>query len=52
MIDQDRRIEASREAFGWMDSADRARSTVIYWLACACIGMVTGGVVIVLAVLR
>lgn len=52
MIDQDRRIEASREAFGWMDCADRARSTAIYWLACACIGIMTGGVVIVLAGLR
>jgi len=51
MTDHDKRIAASREAFGWMDSADRAR-TAIYWMACAIIGMISGGVVIVLMVLR
>jgi len=53
MTDHDyKRIAASREAFGWMDSANRARSTAIYWMACAVIGMISGGVVIVLMVLR
>jgi len=52
MTDHDKRIAASREAFGWMDSADRARSTAIYWMACAVLGMISGGVVIVLAGLR
>jgi hypothetical protein len=52
MTDHDRRIEASREAFAWMDDDPWTNGTAVYWLLAAIIGMMTGGVVIVLMVLR
>jgi hypothetical protein len=51
--EQERRVQASRDALAWMDEDRRwTEGTAVYWFAFALLGVVTGAVVIVLAGLR
>lgn len=50
--EQERRVQASRDALAWMEEDRRWRGTAVYWFAFALLGVVTGAVVIVLAGLR
>lgn len=50
--EQERRVQASRDALAWMDEDRRWAGTAVYWFIAAMIGVATGAVVIVLAGLR
>jgi hypothetical protein len=51
--EQERRVQASRDALAWMDEDRRwTEGTAVYWFAFALLGVVTGAVVIALAGLR
>jgi hypothetical protein len=50
--EQERRVQASRDALAWMDEDRRWQGTAVYWFAFAMIGVATGAVVIALAGLR
>ncbi len=50
--EQERRVQASREAWAWMDEDRRSRGTAAHWFVAAMLGIATGAVVIVLAGLR
>jgi hypothetical protein len=50
--EQERRVQASRDALAWMDEDRRWQGTAVYWFAFALLGVVTGAVVIALAGLR
>lgn len=51
--EQQRRVQASREAWAWMEEDRRwAEGTAVYWFLFAMLGIATGAVVIVLAGLQ
>ncbi len=50
--EQERRVQASRDALAWMDEDRRWQGTAVYLMVSAILGAMTGGVVIVLMVLR
>lgn len=52
MSDDNPHIRASGEAFGWVEEDRWAKGPAVYFMVSAIIGMMTGGVVIALAVLR
>jgi hypothetical protein len=51
--EQERRVQASRDALAWMEEDKRwAEGTAVYWFLFALLGVATGAVVIALAGLR
>lgn len=50
--EQERRVQASRDALAWMEEDRRWQGTAVYWFLFALLGVATGAVVIVLAGLR
>jgi hypothetical protein len=52
MSDEDPRVRAAGEAFGWMEEDRWAKGPAVYLMVSAILGAMTGGVVIVLMVLR
>lgn len=52
MTDENPHIRAAGEAFGWVEEDRWAKGPAVYFMVAAILGMMTGGVVIVLAMLR
>lgn len=52
MSDENPHIRAAGEAFGWVEEDRWAKGPAVYLMVAAILGMMTGGVVIVLAGLR
>ena len=52
MSDENPHSRAAGEAFGWMEEDRWAKGPAVYLMVSAILGAVTGGVVIVLAVMR
>lgn len=52
MSDENPHIRAAGEAFGWMEEDRWAKGPAVYLMVSVIFGAMTGGVVIVLAMLR
>jgi hypothetical protein len=52
VTDENPHIRAAGEAFGWMEEDRWAKGPAVYLIVASIIGAMTGGVVIVLAMLR
>jgi hypothetical protein len=50
--DQQRRVQASRDALAWMQEDRRWQRAAVYWFLFVMLGIATGAVVILLAGLR